>query len=232
MTRGLLLTLLLSLVDLFGGLAQADPYTSLLEGNRRFRAGDLEGAMQAYVEGYRLSDPDPVLAYNLGVTAHQLERLPEAVLWYRRAAATSGDDPWIAHNLEIARASLAAPERTAPSWAPWIERRRQLVVLGIVLAWAVPLLLLARPSRPRRWILLAAAALSCLVFAAGSLAERIGPRAAVLLEDCAGTAKTGGGGLAAGSEVWVVPRDGEGWRVLGVPEGPDCPAQAVGLVEP
>ncbi len=222
MTRGLLLALLLGL---FTGSVQADPYTSLLEGNRRFRAGDLEGAMQSYVEGYRISDPDPILAYNLGVTAHRLERLPEAVLWYRRASATSGDDPWIAHNLEIARASLAAPERAAPSWAPWIERRRQLVGLGIVLAWAVPLLLLLRPSGPRRWSLLTAAALSCLAFAAGSLAGRIGPRAAVLLEDCAGS-------LVAGSEVWVVPRDGESWRVLGSPEGPECPARAIGLIKP
>jgi hypothetical protein len=225
MTRGLLLTLLLSL---FTGPSHADPYTSLLEGNRRFRAGDLEGAMQSYVEGYRTSDPDPVLAYNLGVTAQRLDRLPEAILWYRRAAATSGDDPWLAHNLEIARASLSVPERPAPSWASWIERRRRLVVAGIVLAWAVPLLLLLRPSGMRRWGLLTTALLSCLSFAAGSLAERIGPRAAVLLEDCAAA----GGDLAAGSEVWVVPRDGGSWRVLGSPEGLRCPARAVGLIEP
>lgn len=225
MTRGLLLALFLAL---FSGSVQADPYTSLLEGNRRFRAGDLEGAMQAYVEGYRISDPDPVLAYNLGVTAQRLDRLPEAILWYRRAAATSEADPWLAHNLEVARASLAVPEWAEPSWVSWIERRRQLVVLGIVLAWAVPLLLLARPSNARRWSLLAAALLSCLAFAAGALAERIGPRAAVLLEDCAAT----GGNLVAGSEVWVVPKEGESWRVLGSSEAPECPARALGLVEP
>ncbi|HVS00599.1 MAG TPA: hypothetical protein VMW27_28525 [Thermoanaerobaculia bacterium] len=220
---GLLFALLVSRA-LYGAV---DPYSALLEGNRRFRSGDLEGAMRAYVEGYRISAPDPALAYNLGVTAHRLERLPEAVLWYRRAAILERDDPWLAHNLEIARGSLPAPERAAPPWASWIERRRQVLLAGIALAWAVPLLLLAPPSGLRRWGLVTAAVLSCLAFAAGSLAGRVGPRAAVLLEDCAGT----GGELAAGSEVWVL-RDGEVWRVLSAPEAPACPARAVGLVEP
>ena len=45
-----------------------------IEGNRLFRAGDLPGALAAYGSGYDPAHPDPLLAYNLGATAHRLGR--------------------------------------------------------------------------------------------------------------------------------------------------------------
>jgi hypothetical protein len=62
-----------------------------------------------------------------------------------------------------------------------------------------------------------------LPFAAGLWLGRSGPRAAVLLEDCAGP----GGKLPAGSEVHVFPADGGRWRVPG--KGLVCPEESIGL---
>lgn len=210
-----------------------DPETALIEGNRRFREGDLEGAMRAYAAGYG-DGADPVLAYNLGVTAHRLGRLPEAVLWYRRAEAALGtpanDDLWLRDNLELARSSLGAPERERPAWARWVERRQSLLLLGIVLAWSLPLLA-TRPER-ERWLsalIALVAVLAFLAFTAGVFLGRLGPRAAVLLADC--PAAGPGRPLPAGTEVWV-SREGERWRVAGEAGGPVCPPESIALVEP
>jgi hypothetical protein len=211
--------------------AAPPPETALIEGNRRFRDGDLEGAMRAYAAGYD-SRADPVLAYNLGVTAHHLGRLPEAVLWYRRAEAAMGplgplenDDLWLRDNLELARSSLGAPERESPIWARWVARRRTLLLLGIVLAWSLPLL----ATRPERWLVALVAVLAFLAFTAGVFVGRLGPRAAVLLADC--PAASPGHPLPAGTEVWV-SREGEEWRVAGETGGPVCPPETVALIEP
>ena len=67
-----------------------DPQAALREGNRLFRDGQIEAAVTVYLEGYVPPAPHPTLLYNLGTALHHLDRLPEAVLWYRRAAA-AGD---------------------------------------------------------------------------------------------------------------------------------------------
>jgi hypothetical protein len=221
--------LLLSL--LLGLLAPAPPpgaEPALREGNRRFQAGDFEGAIAAYTAGYDGSDP--LLAYNIGTAAHHLERLPEALLWYRRAeAGDGGGDPWLRENLELVRAQLrdggagAAP-RTA--WSYWMEHGRQLAWTGLLLAWAaVPAVLLPRSARGRRTALLAVALAAGLPFAGGLWLGLRGPKPGVLLHDCAGPA----GKLPAGSEIPVFPAEGS-WRVPGLDLV--CPADAVGLVEP
>jgi hypothetical protein len=205
---------------------EVDAETALVEGNRRFREGDLEGALQAYAAGYAGSGANPVLAYNLGVAAHRLDRLPEAVLWYRRAQSFMRRDPWLQDNLELARSALGAPERPRPAWAGWVDRRLLLLLSGALLAWSLPFL--ASHAGRRRWLIALVAVLSLLSFTAGLLFGRIGPRAAVLLADCPGPGA--GSGLPAGTEVWV-RRDGPDWRVLGEPEGPVCPDETMALVE-
>lgn len=219
----LLALLLPGAVPLACPAAPADGEAALVEGNRRFRDGDYAGAIEAYSSGYG-SGSNPVLAYNLGVAAHRLERLPEAILWYRRAQLSLGADSWLQDNLELARSALGTPERPRPPGARWVERRSLLLIAGTVLAWSV--LVLTLRTRHRRWAIALAAALSLLSFAAGTLLGRLGPRAAVLLADCPGAA---GGGLPAGTEVWV-REDGQGWRVLGEPEAV-CPVEAVALVD-
>lgn len=238
-------SLLLLLVGFWGSAAPVpapEAAAALREGNRRFHAGDLEGAMAAYAAGY--DGANPLLAYNLGTAAHHLERLPEALLWYRRAmtggpgGSAYAAHPWLQDNLELVREQLRdqrqageAPDETAAAaWSFWMEHRDQLLWTGILLAWAaLPAVLLPRRPRTRRIALTAAAIAAGVPFAAGLLLDRGGPQAAVLLRDCGGPA----GRLPAGSEVWVFPAappDGRGWRVPG--NGLVCPDEAVGLVEP
>jgi len=216
-----------------------DSATALAEGNRLFRQGDLDAAYRVYASGLEPANPDPLLAYNLATTAHHLDRLPEAVLWYRRAAAVLPPDAWLAENLALARRALGTDEpaisaASAPVLGVLGEHRHRLSVAGIVLAWAVLPLLIAgsrkrssQRARARVWMASAAAVavLAAACFAAGQLPGRLGPRAAVLLAPC--------GGLPAGSEVWVrAIEGGGGWLVTGVAarSGPACPSDAVGLV--
>lgn len=222
----LLLPLLLGLT---APIPPPDSTAALREGNRRFHAGDLEGAMAAYASGYDGSDP--LLAYNLGAAAHHLERLPEALLWYRRAeAAGPVDDPWLRENLELVRGQLrgaGAREETGTAWSFWMSHHRRLVWIGLLLAWAaLPAVLLPRTPRVRRAAVVTVALAAGIPFATGLWLGRSGPRAAVLLKDCTGPS----GALPAGSEVRVFPADGRGWRVPGT--GFVCPNGAVGLVEP
>jgi hypothetical protein len=216
----------------------ADPGAALREGNHLFRGGDLEAALAAYADGW--DGADPILAYNLGTTAHQLGRLPEALLWYRRAERRLAGDPWLRDNLRLVRAQLRAEGRTVKQqglgglggWTFWMESRPYLTALGVALAWGTLLLvLLPLPRALRRRTVAPAALLSCLAFGAGALLPRFGPRPAVLLEDCTGPA----GPLPSGSEVWVAPSAVSagkgGWRVLGSEGTVRCPTGGIGLVD-
>jgi tetratricopeptide (TPR) repeat protein len=212
-----------------------DATAALREGNRRFQEGDLEGAMAAYAAGY--DGNDPLLAYNLGTAAHHLERLPEALLWYRRALAEHADHPWLQDNLELVREQLrdqmhtggAQEETGVATWSFWMDHRHQLLWTGILLAWtALPAVLLPRSARARRIALTAVAIAASAPFAAGLLLAWKGPQAAVLLRDCGRRESR----LPAGSEVQVFPAappDSRGWRISG--SDLICPDETVGLVE-
>lgn len=234
----------------------AHPEAALAEGDRLVRDGRLEEAFAVYAAAYQgdnvpENETDAVLAYNLGAVAHRLGRLPEAVLWYRRAAAELPDDQPLRENLELARRdleSLGVPPADPPgAWAFWLDHRRELILAGIALAWAaLPLLALRPRLRPR--VLMPVAALSCLSFGAGVAVPRLAPRPAVLLQPCppgeappgqpapaptASSAPTASPALPAGSEIWVTAvtsTEAGTWWVVG-PEGLSCPESAVGLVE-
>lgn len=216
----------------------ADAEAALVEGGRLVRDGRLEDALAVYTAAYEGAEGaeglETVLAYNLGTVSHRLDRLPEAILWYRRAEAARPRDPELAadleENLELARRSLEAvgvPPADSPSgWALWIENRQRLTLLGVALAWAALPLLALRPGLRMR-ILAPVAALSCLSFGAGQALPDLGPRPAVLLEHCPESTEDG---LPAGTEIWVTTDGPEAWRL----ESHDlrCPGTAVGLVEP
>jgi tetratricopeptide (TPR) repeat protein len=210
-----------------------DPEMALAEGNRLFEKDEVEAALAAYARGYtREGVLAGVLSYNAGTCALRLGRLPEALLWYRRAQAATPDDPWLRDNLALTRRALGDPPETALSAGAWLDRRRWLAVAGVALAWAaLAVLIFARRDARLRRLLPLLALLACAAFAAGTLLDRLGPRAAVLLAAC--PAK---GGLPAGTEVWVRPAASGGWRIVGQTVGHrgglSCPAEAVGLVAP
>jgi hypothetical protein len=227
------------LLILFAGLAAptASPDTALTQGNRLFERDDVEGALAAYERGWRGDGSRAdgvlagVLAYNAGTCALRLGRLPEALLWYRRAETAIPGDPWLRDNLAHTRQALGDPPVEAVSFRGvrerWLPGRFPFAALGVALSWvALVLILLVR--HPPRGLLAFAALLACGCFAAGMLfPERNGPNAAVLLAPC--PAK---GGLPAGSEVRVRPLDGGGWRIVGHGDSPSCPPEAVGLIGP
>ncbi|MEL7060683.1 MAG: hypothetical protein AAGN46_11710 [Acidobacteriota bacterium] len=200
---------------------ERDALGALAAGNDLVEAGELERAIEVYRSGWSPRRQHPTLAYNLGTTLHLSDRLPEAILWYRRADA---DDPWVEENLWLARRSLGSRRiATGGPWAPVAAQAGTLSNVGIGLAWLALLGLAFERRLPRAtWLALALGAI--LTFGAARALERWGPRPAVLLATCRSPA----GDLPAGTEVearW----DGT-WRVAG--ETFECPDQAVEPIDP
>jgi tetratricopeptide (TPR) repeat protein len=208
-----------------GGGQDVDPQTALTEGNRLFREGQLEEALEAYRGGYSPGLPHPTLLYNLGTTLHHLDRLPEAILWYRRARST--DDAWLAENLWLARRSLGSQQLPPGGLFGWLGGHTVLLKLvAVLLSWATLVLLLAW-SRAPFWLPAGTFVLAALVYGGALAAERWGPHPAVLLEDCITTA----GEVPAGTEAWVSRGVDGGWSLSGT-HGAVCPPESVELVFP
>lgn len=208
--------------------APADAVEALREGNRLFREGRLEPAYDAYLAGWDAQAPHPVLLYNLATTAHHLGRLPEAVLWYRRAATVNPDDPWVKENLRQARSALGLEPYPPPGVAARIVYHRSLVYsAAAALAWAGLLLWIFRPRHSVR--LAAGLGVAALLLYGGTLlATRIATTAAVLLEDCSDAEAD----LPAGSEIWLVGGSDESYETVVHGTTVRCPASAVAPVRP
>ncbi len=209
------------------GKQQVDPQAALGDGNRLFRDGRFEAAVATYVEGYSKDAPHPTLLYNLGTALHHQGRLPEAILWYRRAAESGAGDPWLEENLWLARRGLGS-QKLPPggSWG-WLSRRSDgLRLAAIATAWITLLLVVASSKIPNRTVV-AAALLAGSFYGSAAAIERWGPQPAVVLRDCF----TAAGELPAGTEAWVRPAAGGGWRISGSGDAA-CPAEAVELVLP
>ncbi len=200
----------------------SDPGAALGDGNRLFRDGHLEAAVAAYLEGATPDDPHPTLFYNLGTALHHTGRLPEAILWYRRAAAAGAGDPWLQDNLWLARRGLGSQGLPAGGTWGWLGARAGgLRLAAVAAAWVTLLLVVADRRIPVQAVAAAALAAGSLYLGAAAV-ERWGPQPAVVLEDCLGA----GGALPAGTEVWVLPAPGVGWRISGAGDAA-CPPGAV-----
>lgn len=203
---------------------ETDPVAALNEGNRLFRNGQLEEAVEAYRSGYSPRAPHPTLVYNLGTTLHRLDRLPEAILWYRRAGDSA--DPWLQENLWLARRSLGSQTLPAGGFLGRLSGHTWwLELAAVVLGWLALLALLALPRLPW-WSLLSVALLSTALYVSALALDRWGPAPAVLLQDCT----TPAGDLPAGTEVWV-QRAGDAWRLSGS-QVSFCPVDQAELVIP
>lgn len=204
-----------------GSLSDAE---ALREGNRLFALGELEAALVAYEAGYEPTAPHPTLVYNLATTLHHLDRLPEAILWYRRGAA---EDPWLQENLWLARRSLGSQSLSLKGMTAFLAQRSGWVfALAVALAWFSALAAMWSSRIPRRaW---ATALVLSLVFWIGSwLMGRYGPAEAVLLADCTSLS----GEIPAGTELWLWPSEGETLTVAGFTET-RCPKDAVSWIKP
>lgn len=209
--------------------AVGDRVGSLREGNRLFREGRLEEAYEAYRGGWDAAAPHPILVYNLATTAHHLGRLPEAILWYRRAERLTPGDPWIEENLHQARASLGLTPYPAPGLATLIARHRSLLYyLAALVAWAGTVLWMARPRTSAR-LATALVVAAVAVYAVVAITATRAPTPAVLLEDCSDA----GADLPAGSELWAVRTGEEAYEALVPGARVRCPASAIApLVDP
>ncbi len=227
-----------------GASSPADAAEAALhEGNRLFRAGRIEAAVAAYLEGYSPQAPHPTVCYNLGTALHHLDRLPEAVLWYRRAARSGGaveafnwrptgatsrlwqaQDPWLEENLWLARRGLGSQVLPPAGPQGWLAGHTgSMRSAAVAIAWITLLLVVARDKIPFRAVI-AVAGLAISIYGGAAAVERWGPRPAVILQDCLSRA----GQLPAGTEAWVRPDPG-GWRVSGS-AGRTCPPEAVELI--
>ncbi len=223
---GVLAALSLAGASLAGAQAPpVDPLNALHEGNRLFRNGRLEAAIDAYRVGYSASEPHPTLIYNLGTAYHHLGRLPEAILWYRRAAGF--DDPWLRENLWLARHTLGSRNLPPGGFLGGLTRAAFALRLAAAAAAWGTLILLALRSRLSPWVVVAAALVSGSLYATATAVDRWGPRPSVLLKDC----HTSAGELPAGTEIWVRRLPAERFEVADG-SGVVCPAEAVALVFP
>ena len=180
-----------------------------------------------YLRGYDADLPHSILFYNLGTTAQHLGRLPESILWYRRAETLSPGDPWLRENLEIARDTLGLRPYSAPGFLGGISRnRRALYYLAALLAWggAIVWLLRSRHSPLVPVVLLGS---GLFVYTGTLMASRSAPAAAVLIKDCASTT----GDLPAGSEIWVVRSGAETVEVAAGGLSLHCPLEAVARLQ-
>ncbi|MEO1370183.1 MAG: tetratricopeptide repeat protein, partial [Acidobacteriota bacterium] len=203
--------------------AVLDDALALRRGNEAFAAGDLEAALEAYRAGYRPDAPHPTLVYNLATTLHHLDQLPEAILWYRRAAA---EDPWVQENLWLARRSLGS-QSLGLRGLPSLLVRHSGTLFGVAVGLAWLSLAAALSSRVSRGAWAVALGLTLLAWGGAVAADRFGPVEAVLLTDCAASV----GELPAGTELWLWPGGGEELEVVGFTET-RCPRSAVAWIEP
>lgn len=219
----LLLVLTVAVLTGTRAAAQSEQVAALREGNRLFREDRIEEAFDAYQAGYDAAAPHPVLSYNLGTAAHRLDRLPEAILWYRRAAAVNPGDPWLRENLESARATLGLQPYPAPGIAAAISRHtRWVYLLAALIAWTGAGLWLARSRAPLRPVV-SLLAVALVVYGIAWIAGRSTPRAAVVIAECTGR----DGDLPAGSEVWIASHDDDTVEIAAGGLQIACPADAV-----
>jgi len=223
----------LALGVLLGAAAREEPpkvdaISALNEGNRLYRSGRLAEAVEAYRKGYSPAAPNPTLLYNLGTALHHLDRLPEAILWYRRAQPAS-DDPWLEENLWLARRTLGSQVLPAAGAMGWLERHGNALRWGgTIAAWLGLIAMIALPRLPL-WTFVPVAVVAIVLYGAAVFGDRWGPHAAVLLEDC----PTTGGSIPSGTEVWVRRTDREQWEIAtGGPAVVACSEDSLALVFP
>lgn len=132
------------------------------EGNRRYQAGDFEGAIAAYTEILDAGLESGDLHYNVGNAHFKIGELGRAILHYERAREALPGDETVQANLDLARSLTADRITPLPEfWGTQVVRwwvnllpRGLLIALVafsyVALAGALGAHMLAR--RPRPWV--------------------------------------------------------------------------------
>ncbi len=208
--------------------------------NDALAAGDLDGADVALSATIAGGAHTADVYYNLGNLRYRQDRLPEAVLAWRCAAALAPRDPDVKANLDVARRKLPDHydvDPVTPAWAPW---QRALTPdegqwIGASLAGAALLVLAFGGARGRGPAGLALA-LGGWVYA-GAFAAGGELPVGVLQAPATATSDLGGGSalfkLSAGAEVQVADQGG-GQLLVALPDGRRgwLDAGAVALADP
>ena len=83
--------------------AQSDVASYYNEGNKAYRDGKFDEALENYLKAVELGGCDSKLFFNIGNAYFRLGKIGKAILWYERARLLSPNDPDILKNLNFAR---------------------------------------------------------------------------------------------------------------------------------
>ena len=148
--------------DICAALAAADPITP----ETASHLADLYFALNA---------PSAARFYNLGNALYLADRLPEAILAYRRGLDLDPNDADLRANLDYARARVQSPFASAARaeedlWPDWLYRPSAFQVLGVsLLLYALACVLLTRWFVTRRRALIVRSVIVFLLAAAGGV---------------------------------------------------------------
>lgn len=203
---------------------------SLEEAPAAVASGDFDGAASAYRAALDAGHHSADLYYNLGNVLYRQDRLPLAILAWRRAASLAPRDPDVEANLQFARRrvvdDVVVPD-PVPPWAPWQAALtpNEAQWLGAFLAGLGLLGVALRrraPSVPLAAVGGVGAALGLLVALGGLAASKLPRPAVVLVPESTARSDLGGGvdlfTLHAGAEVGVAD-EAAGQVLLVLPDG-------------
>jgi tetratricopeptide (TPR) repeat protein len=120
----------------------ADPVRLLAEGNQAYTEGDLERALQLYLQARQLGVNDAVLHFNLGNTYARRGELGQAVASYLRARRLAPRDGDIKANLAWVRQHIKDLELTDQRLPLFIAQAADVIGALTLDQWGVVLLLL------------------------------------------------------------------------------------------
>jgi len=114
------------------------PEEQFQEGNRRYQAGDFEGALTAYLGILKAGFESGDLQYNLGNTYFKLGDLGHAILSYERARRALPHDENVRSNLALARSLTVDKITPLPGfWVPkvvrwWVDLMPRTILIALV----------------------------------------------------------------------------------------------------
>jgi hypothetical protein len=208
----------------------ASPGESLTAANAALAANDLAGAEAGYRAVLAAGATTGDIWFDLGNVLYRQDRLAEAVLAWRNAAARLPRDPDVAANLDFARRKLrdglVAPS-PHPWYAPWQVALTpdEAIWIGAALVGLGLLVIAARarqPHVPLAAIGAGAVVVGGLVAAGGFGSAGLPPVAIVLVPEATATSDLGGGvdlfTLHAGAEVQTAEEEA-GRTLVVLPDG-------------